>query len=57
MGVSDPSSSTRKETRFEAEGTSSTEHSPESRGRGVTPGETIQSRSSSQGSRFREHDL
>ena len=55
MGVGDPSTSARKETRYE-EGSSS-EQSPEPRGRGITPGGILERRSSSQGSRFREHDL
>lgn len=48
-------SSSGKETRFEPE---SSGDSPDSgsRGRGVTPG-AIQSRSSSQGSKFREHGI
>jgi hypothetical protein len=52
LGVSDPQGS-RKETRFESEDPlTSTDSSPTLRGRGVP---SPPSRSSSQGSRYREH--
>jgi hypothetical protein len=57
LGMHGQESSSRKETRFEDEPLSSSGESPESRGRGRAPGGGRQSRSSSQGSRFREHDV
>ena len=56
LGIHGQESSSRKETRFEDEPLSSSGESPESRGRGRAPG-GIQSRSSSQGSRFQEHGV
>lgn len=53
LGIIDPQGTTRKETRFESEDPmSSSDNSPTSRERGIP---SPPSRSSSVGSRYREH--
>jgi hypothetical protein len=56
LGIHGQESSSRKQTGYGDEPLSSSGESPESRGRGRAPG-GIQSRSSSQGSRFQEHGI
>jgi hypothetical protein len=54
LGIHEQDPTPRKETRFDP--LSSSEDSPDPRGRGMMH-DPIRSRSSSQGSRFREHDV